>query len=104
MSNIDINIYAEDPVEGDQVARLLTATLNTHGFTDVTSIAQLNQVQETEIDVVASMRAMNPSIFTSEVLIAVSPYKEEIETINSNGLPGEEEFPQVGDGDEDDDQ
>lgn len=90
MARIDINIAAEDPVEGDFVGRLVTAALTTNDFDDVTSSVH-SAHQETEEDVVAAMRNLNPVIFSAEITVGVTPFEEAL--IDADAPAGDTEFP-----------
>ncbi len=99
MSRIDVNIAAEDQTEGDFVARLVTAALNSNGFEDVTSMGHSNH-QETEDDVVAAMRSLHPDVFVAEITVGVVPFEEE--TIDaSETVVGDSEFAPPEDDDDD---
>lgn len=93
MSRIDINISAEDQTDGDLVSRLVTAALTNNGFEDVTSMTHNTHV-ESEEDVIVAMRGLNPSIFASEITVAVSDYESELpDAVDDSARPGDETFP-----------
>lgn len=96
MARIDINVSAEDPADGELVSRLINSTMNHNGFTDIDLLQHTGNHQETNEDVLESMRNLSPSIFSSEVTIGVSAFEVDEIVVGSNG----QEFP---DGDEDGD-
>lgn len=92
MPRIDINVSAEDSVDGDLVSNLISTTLTTHGFTDVANVGSVNNYQ-TDPEVLTAMRNLSPSIFDSEITVGISEYEppESADGIEE-GLPGNEEF------------
>lgn len=96
---INIEVTADDQTDSELVARLITASLNTHGFEDVTNVASPLQ-NDKEEEVVEAMKGLNPGLFTAEVTVESSTF-DETATPTADDVPGEE-FPEQGAGDDDD--
>lgn len=87
---INVDITSTDQIHGEMVGRLLSATLNEHGFEDVSIIAQ-PQVIETDSDVVEAMRGLCPDIFNCEVVIETSTFETDspaLAAIDDDGSGG----------------
>lgn len=100
MARLSIEITAEDQADGDLAARLVAATFNTHGFDDVTNTTHPTHIDREE-EVVEAMRMINPAIFEAEVTIDVSVF-EEGPALAGVDVPGDGEFPEVSEDDDDD--
>lgn len=89
---INIDVTSDDQSDSDLVARLIVATLNTHGFEDVTNVTTPTHVDKEE-EVVEAMQNLNPSIFSAEVVVEASVFEESAAIAGSaDEVPGEE-FP-----------
>jgi hypothetical protein len=103
---INIDITADDQTEGELIARLIAASLDNNGFTDITNTSG-HHANDQEEEVVASMMALNPEIFNSEVTIDVTTFEEGDEPITLSAAddesgPGVGEFPEAGTDNDDD--
>lgn len=96
---INIEVTADDPNDSELVARLVTASLNTHGFEDVTNVSAPTHTDKEE-EVVEAMRNLSPSIFTAEVTVESSTFDESDGIGGTDDVPGEE-FPEQEGGDDD---
>jgi hypothetical protein len=101
MGRLSIDITADDQADGDLAARLVAATFNTHGFDDVTNNSHPTHLDREE-EVIEAMRTLNPAIFQSEVTIDVSTF-EEAPALAGADVPGDDEFPDVSEEDDDGD-
>lgn len=104
-NSVSIDITADDQVEGELIARLVSASLNANGFEDVTNTS-CHYSNEQEEEVVLAMWALNPEIFTYEITIEVSAFEDDgaeaLAAADNEPGPGLEEFPDPLPGNDDD--
>lgn len=90
MSRISVEVMADDQSDGELVSRLIAASLNSHGFDDVTNVACPTHNDQEE-EVVEAMRNLNPSLFQAEVTIDVGVFDDEPALAGAD-QPGDDEF------------
>lgn len=87
---ISVDVTADDQSDADLVARLIVATLDTHGFQDITNVtAPMHNDKEEEV--LEAMQTLNPALFNYEVVVESNVF-EDTSTTLPDALPGEE-FP-----------
>lgn len=88
-NRINVDITADDQLNGDLASRLVAAAFQQAGFEDVTNVTHHHI--ETDSEVIEAMRNINPSIFGAEVVIEASTFESLVVpagTSDDDDLPG----------------